>query len=375
MNQLRRILFVVPSLTRAGAEMQVVSLVNGLDPNLFEKTLVWFEKQHDLLDLLDPKLTAIPLRRLQKLDWTLAKRLAKLIDQNEIDVVHCTLLISLFYAWLALFFSRRRPRLVVAIHTTTNRNLRNEVFDWLLYRWIIKACTRVLFVCDAQLEHWTSRFPFLTRTARRIYNGVDPAHFAPAISELARAAQRSALGVPEDVVVCLCVAAMRPEKGHFILLDAMAVAHEKNPRLQLYLAGDGALRPALEQRTQELGLRHCVHFLGAIADIRRYLQVADFTVLPSTAVETFSMAVLESLATAVPVLATDIGGAREAVIDWKTGRLVKPGNVELLASALVDMSQNRANLIEYGRRGRVLVQERFTRRSMIDETQKLLWEL
>lgn len=372
MKTLRRILFVVPSLARAGAEMQVVSLVSGLDEGRFDKTLAWFETRDDLLSDVDASVATVRLRRSGRLDLGLARQIAAVIDQNEIEVVHCTLMISLFYAWLALRFSRRKPRMVAAIHTTKNRDFRSDVYDWVLYRWMLKDCAKVIFVCDAQREHWIARFPFLAGTASRIYNGIDADYFSPAISKESRRAERTVFGVAEDVIVCLCVAAMRPEKGHAILLKAMAVARERSPKLQLYLAGDGVLRAELEKCSRDLGLYQCVHFLGMVTDIRRYLRMADLTILPSTAVETFSMAMLESLATEVPVLATDIGGVREAVIEGQTGRVVTPRDIGGLADALVDMSRSTSELRELGRRGRVLVRQRFTRQSMIGEVSELL---
>lgn len=368
----KKILFLVPSLARAGAEMQVVSLVSSLDAGRFAKTLAWFEPRDDLLADVDASVATVRLQRSGRLDFALARQIAAVIDQNAIEVVHCTLLISLFYAWLARRFSRRKPRIVAAIHTTKNRDFRSDVYDWILYRWMLKDCAKVIFVCDAQREHWIARFPFLAGTASRIYNGIDAEYFSPAMSEESRRTERLVLGIAEDAIVCLCVAAMRPEKGHAILLEAMAAAREKSPKLQLYLAGDGVLRAELEKRARDLGLDPCVHFLGLVTDIRRYLRVADLTILPSTAVETFSMAMLESLATEVPVLATDIGGVREAVIEGQTGRVVTPRNIGALADALVDMSLSASELRELGRRGRTLVRQRFTRQSMVGEIGELL---
>jgi glycosyltransferase involved in cell wall biosynthesis len=374
-SERKNVLFIVPSLARAGAEMQLVSLVNGLQSARFVKLLVWFETRDDLRGSLDCSVNPVHLMRAKRLDLRLARHIGALIDEHQIDVVHCTLLIALFYAWLGRWFSHRKPALLAAVHTTKNRDGKSEVYDHCLYRFLLRKCRAVVFVCEAQKLHWLSRFPELAKAARRIYNGIDTEFFSPATSEEARCAARLRKGVASDAVVCLCVAAMRPEKGHEILLDAMVQAHAKNPKLELFLAGDGALRSTLEQRTRELGLSQCVRFLGLVTDIQTWLHMADFTVLTSTAVETFSMAVLESLASGVPVVASDLGGAREVVLDGETGYVVPPGDRDALAGALVKMSADPASARKLGMNGRQLVRNSFDRETMISAYDALLADL
>jgi glycosyltransferase involved in cell wall biosynthesis len=370
----KKILFIVPSLARAGAETQLVSLVNGLDIARFSKTVLWFDLRDDLRGTLDPSVKLVHVRRAKPFDLGLARRIGALIDEHEIEVIHCTLLIALFYAWLGRFFSHRKPTLIATVHTTKNRDRRSDAYDYLLYRWLLRCCKAVVFVCEAQRRHWIARFPELARTARRIYNGIDADFFSAASDDESRRAARAQKGVANEAVVCLCVAAMRPEKGHHILLDAMAQAHAENPRLELFLAGDGALSNVLQHRTRELGLASCVRYVGLVADIRAWLRIADFTVLASTAVETFSMAVLESLAVGVPVVTTDIGGAREAVRDGETGYVVPPGDRGALAEALLKMSTDSAKLRAMGANGRRLVKYSFTRDAMIADYEALFTE-
>lgn len=368
----KKVLFIVPSLARAGAESQLVSLANGLDPTLFEKHVLWFERRDDLASQIDDSVIQIRLRRKERLDLSLVRQISAVIEERNIDVVHSTLLIALFYAWFGRLLSRRKPPLVAAIHTTRNWDWRSEMFDRVLYRWLLMSCNAVVFVCDAQRQYWVKRFPFLERTAHRVYNGIDIERFKVVLDQKARRVCREKLGFADSSTVALCVAAMRPEKGHAILLDAMSLLRERCPGLRLLLAGDGVLRPDIERRIAALGLEDRVYCLGLVPDVRDVLPLADFSVLPSTS-ETFSMAMLESMAMGVPPLATDVGGAAEAVQPGLTGSLVEPGDPEALAAAMLALSRDPANCRKMGERGRELVRERFTREKMIEETGRLLF--
>lgn len=367
-----KMLFVVPSLARAGAETQLVELVNGLNSPEFEKHLFAFEKNLDLLPRVDGRNVAFhhDLRR-GKYDLRASSAIARLIDSAGIDVVHCSLQIALLMGWLGLMRARRRPRLVLALHTTLNRNRKADWFDRALYQWLMRRCRLVICVCEAQQTHWQRKFPFLRNRTRVIYNGVDTNHyqrrsFVDAASEL-----RRALGIPSGAVVFSHVAAFRPEKGHRILVEAFAQLLNTDATAYLLFAGDGMLRTGIEQQVRQLGITAHVRFLGSVTDVRPVLAAAECAVLPSTA-ETFSMAMLEAMAMQLPVVATDVGGTREAVFPGRTGLLVPPNDIHALAHALREMLQAVEVRQTMGTAARRLVERRFTRDAMVRETQALL---
>ncbi|MEW6221378.1 MAG: glycosyltransferase [Thermodesulfobacteriota bacterium] len=358
-----RVLFLIPSLAACGAEAQLVTLVNGLDPDRFAKTLVTFEPESDLLPRVrQPEVTVIRLERRRWLDRGLARSIAEVIDQKAVDVVHTTLQIALLHGWLASRRSRRRPRLVNTIHTTRNRDLKGEVSQRLLWGPLQRACSRVVFVSERQAEHWLSRYPGLKERSRVIRNGVDPQHFAPESWRQAGRSLRSRLGISREALVVGCLAAFRPEKGHQLLLKAFAGLPED---AVLLLAGSGQCLPEVQAAASRLGLGARAHFLGRIEEVRPVLAACDLTVLASTAVETFSMAMLESLSMAVPVVATDIGGAAEAVLPGRTGALVPAGDAAALRQALLALGTDRQRVRHMGAAGRQLVLERFTHARMI----------
>jgi glycosyltransferase involved in cell wall biosynthesis len=370
-----KVLFVLPSLLRGGAEVQTVDLVNGLNPIQFEKFLVTFEKPLDQKERIDAKsVRFLHFTRRSKFDRSPARAIAHIIDSQHIDIVYCSLQMALLMGSLAVRYSSHKPKFIVALHTTINRSLKYEIFDRLLYQWLMRNCNKVICVCHAQEQHWQRKFPFLIGKTRVIHNGVDTEKFSREISLQAGRTLRQQLGISEQAKVICHIAGFRQEKGHFILLDSFRILVRRVSNAFLLFVGDGILRPEIEKRVHDAALESQVRFLGLQSDVRPVLSSSDCSVLASTAVETFSIAMLESMAMGVPLVATNVGGTSEAVLDGKTGLLVEPGNADQLAEALAAMLSDDARRIAMGCAGRALVESKFSAAVMNAQTECMLRE-
>lgn len=364
----KNVLFVVPSLRRAGAETQVVDLVNGIDPIRFNKYLFTFEKELDQLERVDRSTVhALHALRRHKFDLSVPRMLARAIDAYEIDIVHCSLQFSLLMAWLARGFGKRRPPLVVALHKTVNRDLQQEVRDQLLYRWLFRSCPMIIFVCHSQRNFWCRKFSYLEARSTVVYNGVDLERFRREPHLDAGRQLRISLTIPDDAAVLSCIAGFRPEKGHQYLIQAFSGLPDN---AYLLMAGEGEKRPGSERLVAEMGLQGRVKFLGNVVDVQPLLAASDLMVLASTAVETFSMAMLEAMSMEVPVLVPDIGGLSEAVEPGLTGELTQPGNVAMLGEKLATMLADPGRLLRMGVEARRRVAERFSIEQMVRETEE-----
>jgi len=367
-----RTVFVLPSLLRAGAETQVLNLVNGLDSACFEKHLFVFEQRLDQLDRVDRRQVVFHhhLRR-HKYDIRPAIQLARLIDERHIDIVHCSLQIALFVGWLAIRLAKHKPRLVLALHTTVNRNQRDEWLGRLFYQWLMRSCDRIICVCKAQEVYWQEKYSFLCGRTTVIYNGMDTEWFDPAKGAVMGERLKRQHHIPEDAFVACCIAAFRPEKGHRYLLHAFKEVVSIYPNSYLLLAGDGPLHEEMKLFVQETRLCEQVLFLGVLNDVRSVLAASDISIIASTA-ETFSMAMLESLAMGVPMVATDIGGASEAIQHGQTGLLVPSGDSTSLASAIERLILDGNARKRMGESGRLLVEEKFRQTGMRAATRAVL---
>ncbi|BCX87774.1 L-malate glycosyltransferase [Methylomarinovum tepidoasis] len=367
-----RCLFIVPSLRRAGAETQVVALVNGLAARGHEVHLLTFERHLDQAGRLHERVHHHVARRRWKFDFGYTREIARVIDRYGIQLIHTTLQFALLAGWLGRLRARRKPPLVASLHTTVSRNAKEEWQTCLLYRRLLRRCARVIFVCDNQRGYWLSRFPELRDRSWVIHNGIPPERFRRSQFVSAGKTLRDRYGIAEQAVVFGCIAGFRPEKAHDLLLQAF-------DRIEgdawLLLAGDGPLKAEMEARASRVGKAARIVFLGQVEDSRPVIAACNATVLASVAVETFSMAMLESMAMEVPVIAPEIGGLPEAVIQGRTGLLFPAGDVSALTERMQRIVDDPDQASDMGEMAQEWVAERFTESQMLARTADLLCQV
>lgn len=160
----------------------------------------------------------------------------------------------------------------------------------------------------------------------------------------------------EGLIRALCVGSLVEQKGHTVLLEALASTPALS-RISVDLVGGGELRHDLERRTLQLGLRSRVHFHGprTESEVRGMLDRADLFVLPSVIapkghMEGLPSALVEALACGVPTISTRISGIPELIEHRRTGVLTEPGDAESLASGLAWLAQGAELDLAAGRR-------------------------
>jgi len=202
-----------------------------------------------------------------------------------------------------------------------------------------------------------------------IYNAVDPAPHESARRSKER--MRQELGLKPEEKAVIVIANLIPYKGHSDLLGATATALKEVPEMRLLVVGeDRGIGPHLKRQAAELGILPSVRFLGQRGDVPELLAASDLSVLASHE-EGFSNVILESMAAGLPVVATDVGGNREAIVEGETGRLVPPRNPAALAARIVDLLKDPPKAQLWGEKGRKRVGEFFTVEKMVAEHLKL----
>jgi len=180
-----------------------------------------------------------------------------------------------------------------------------------------------------------------------VRNGIDLRRF----DELAA---RAAEGpVPEGGPIVAVVANLWPVKDHRTLIEAAALVQRRIPDVRFALVGDGPERDHLQRLIGELGLRDAVHLLGTRYDVPAILARSSAFCLPSRA-EGLSNAIMEAMAAALPVVATDAGGNAELVRHGSTGFVVPIGDAASMAARLVDVLSDPRLARQMGRRGRAV---------------------
>jgi glycosyltransferase involved in cell wall biosynthesis len=164
-----------------------------------------------------------------------------------------------------------------------------------------------------------------------------------------------------DGFAALCVAGLRPEKRVDLFIHAVAAARRENPGVRGYVAGEGRERGRLERLVDRSG----VVLLGARGDVLSLVAAAGAICLPSEA-EALPMSILEAMALSRPVVATDVGGTRDQVVDGETGYLVPAGDGAAITRALLALAADPKYAERLGAAGQARQREHFTGERMID---------
>lgn len=226
------------------------------------------------------------------------------------------------------------------------------------------------FLTVSEEEAADARRLWIHRGAVATGNGRSPAIFHPDAE--ARAALRAEMGVGEGDCVIIGISRLVRHKGWPELLAAM----ERVPKAHLWVVGERLasdhgedLSPYFARAAELLGPR--LRLLGYRHDVPRWLQAADVFTLPSH-FEGLPMSVIEAMLTGLPVVATDISGCREQVVEGETGYLVPPMQVAGLADALARLAADAPLRQRMGAAGFARARERFTEDAVIGRTLDLL---
>jgi glycosyltransferase involved in cell wall biosynthesis len=182
---------------------------------------------------------------------------------------------------------------------------------------------------------------------------------------------RRSLGVSATAKVVTTVGRLHIQKGHTYLIKAASQILDGYPDVMFLLLGDGEERPSIERQIEERGLSEHFVLLGSRRDVPRVLALSDLFVLPSID-EGLPLAVLEAMAARLAVVATDVDGSREAVVDGETGLLVPKADANALAQGTLRLLADEARRHEMGLKGYQRANSRFSERAMCEQYEKLI---
>lgn len=366
-----RALFLTASLAHGGAERHSIALTNRLAERGHECHAAYIKDVPSQIERLRGAASVRCLGARRYLDARALRSLAGLIARARPTMVVAANPYSMMYAFLALRCSGVRAPLVATFHTTLGRDAK-EALQMLYYRPFFWAADCLVFVCDAQRRYWLPRL-VAARSNVVIHNGIDVERWKPARADEA-SGMRARLGYgPRDYVVGAC-AVMRPEKNHLQLVEAIAALRARGFPARALLIGDGPMRAAIEAHARSAGVAEEVRITGFQEDVRGYVAACDAVVICSTAVETFSLAALEAMALARPVVHSDLGGAAEMIVPGETGFLFPVGDTPALVQRLAELA-DPALRSRLGAAARESVAARFCERAMVSRYETLLTNL
>lgn len=205
-----------------------------------------------------------------------------------------------------------------------------------------------------------------------VYNGIDVERLA-APASLTRADALRAIGVRPGghrLFVTILANLRLALKGHPTFLRAAQRVKASVPGTGFIIAGEGELLEPMRQLAGDLGLANDVFFTGPCDRVRELLAASDVCVLSSTS-EGFPNVIVEYMAAGRPVVATDVGGVSEAVVDGRTGYVVPPGDDAAMAARVTELLTDEAKRDAFGRLGRTIALERFSCEAQLRRTVEL----
>lgn len=359
------VLHLIDCLFIGGGEMQMVDLLRRIDREKFRPLVGCLRKQGQLVPVLDQAgipVVEFPVRGKLFYPRSIREilRLARFMRREKVKIVQTQDLYSHLVAVPAALIAR------VPVVITNRLDLGHTMKRW--HRGALKALsfgiTRVMANSEGVRTMLIEAEKIDPAKIELIYNGVNLDQFPSPFREKADLPL-----APGDRPIVV-VANLWPVKGHEILLEAAVRVAATYPNAKFVLVGTGAARRAvLEERVRALSIEKQVVFLGPRQDVPRILPQMEISVLPSLA-EGFSNAILESMAAGLPMVATDVGGNREAIIEGETGFLIPPRDPDALADRILRLLGDRALAQRMGRAGRARIETTFSLQRMVAETER-----
>jgi len=329
----------------------------------------WLQQQgHDCLVVMksgsliaerlhNSKLKTISLRsRFKQLPLLAARRLARIIDQHQCELLHVHWTKDLPLAVLAKCLSRSKPKLVFIRHMALTRHKRD-----LYHRFIYRNIDAYL-VITKRLQAEAERFlPLAKDKIHLLYHGVAE------LEQANRSYCESFLSdkrIDKEQFRILLPGRIEHGKGQHILLEAVHQLQQQGLDVEVALLGhimDQAYFDNLQKKSQAWGLKDHFHYLGFIDKPTYIFDCFDVIVL-TTYAETFGLVLIEGMKCGVPVIGSNAGGVPEIIEHGKTGLLYEPGDVAGLAACLQQLASEPGLRKKLARAGQLFADEVFSER-------------
>ena len=369
----RKVLQLIGSFHQGGSELQAVQLTRLLhESNRYEVHVACLDSGGVLRNEIDRlALGEIPEYRLTSFYDRNAvaqlRRFARLLGEREIDIIQTQDFYSNVFGMAAGRLARVPARIAARRETSGWRTSAQKVVERAAYRMANAIVANAEAVRDQLVQEGVRREKIAV-----VYNGLNRERVAASL-QVSRDEKLALLGLPasnECRFVTIVANLRHPVKDHSTFLRAARRVREAVPQARFIIAGEGPLIDETRRFAVQLGLEQDLFFLGRCENVAELLSISDVCVLSSKA-EGFSNAILEYMAASRPAVVTDVGGAREAVIDGESGYLVRAGDDEQMGARIISLLLDPAKADSMGRRARQIVEERFSLEAQLERTEKL----
>ncbi|RLB06065.1 MAG: hypothetical protein DRG83_01175 [Deltaproteobacteria bacterium] len=365
--------------TSGGAAKTAFDILENIDTEIFDVSFIYStirsEKRYlDLLPLLRERgITLKEVRMEGRInpvsDLKAFLEIFLYVKRNRFDIVHA-------HSSKAGFLGRIAAKLsssgIVTIYTPNAMAIYRHYIYKILERIATFATDVIVAVSDSEAKDILKNKIIKSEKIRVIYNGID---INSMIARRDPERVMKELGIPDKAIVIGSVGRLSRQKDPLTFLEAAQIVLKKYPDSRFIWVGDGELRKDVELSIAKMGMEDNVIVTGWRQDVPDLIAAMDIYVT-SSIYESFGYSTCEAMAMRKPVVATDVPGTRDAVINGETGFLVPPGDSESLANSIIRLIEDENLRHLMGMRARERVKKYFTIDRMVKSTEELyitLW--
>lgn len=365
-----RVLYVVENTTFGGGERGFGQLSTAINKNRFQPLMA--AHPGGQLEKLAHKqgVRFFPLDMSSKFNVKTIAKLSKIIKENRINIVHSMGSRADFFARIAcrnILSARVICTIAMLVEGYDVSGLRKAFYkfaDWYSSRYVAHYIT----VSEALKLSLVRKHKIPEEKVSLIYNGVELDRYNP--EKFKSSGLRQSLGIKDDYTIVGSVGRLVYQKGFRYLIEAARILHQKNFKIRVVIVGQGPEENNLKHMAETCGIINICAFMGQRFDIPQLLADFDIFVL-SSVLEGLPRVVIEAMAMAKPIVATDLDGVREELVHNRTGLIVQPENPEALAETIIQLIKNKKKADQLGIEARKSARLRFDLKQTVSNVEKL----
>ncbi|MBW6499462.1 MAG: glycosyltransferase family 4 protein [Bacteroidales bacterium] len=365
----KKILYVIDGLEFGGGERVFAQIINGLPEDRFETFLATATNAAIQRSITARNCSFFPIDFSNRCNALNLLKLAGIIKNQQVDIVHGQGARAEFYARLAARISGRKKYVSSVAMPVEGYDV--GAFRGFFYRVLDRFSERFvdcfLVVSSALERDMIQTHGVAAKKVVKIYNGIETDHYNPDAQEEGRRGIRREFSVNEREILIGSLGRMVWQKGFEYFVRGIPAILQEIPEAKFMLVGEGPLRRDMENLSVSLNIRDQLVFTGYRSDIRDMLSAMDVVVIPSV-LEGFPMITLEVMAMEKPIVATAIDGIAEQIENGKEGLLVAPQNPQEIVQAVKRLLNDPDYARLLGANARTKVIREFSVQKMITQT-------
>ena len=359
------ILLCIDHLDPGGAQRQIIELAKRLPSSEFAITVCNLDQKKAMLkkEIEEMDITVKLLSQHGFFDLKTLIKLYNFIKKNNFDIVHTYLFTADTYGRICAILART-PVVIASMRSVDNwKNLLHKITDR-----ILAIGTDKIIVNAKEIQRFLQKVEKISsKKIRVIYNGIDENLFGLKVNS---EKIRKDLGLRNGDLLVGIFARNDPVKDHKTFFQASKIILNNFSNITFLAMGYGMTNASMKEIVRKLSIEDYVILMDHSTEYLSYLGSVDISVI-SSLTEGCSNVILESMALKKPVVATEVGGNPELIVNGKTGYLVPPKRADKLSSAIIKLLDDPLKREEMGNEGFVRAKNKFSMEQMIKQTDQL----